>query len=130
MNSADQPKNDGQPPIPSTIDFHYIKSNYFRVIHADGAWGGVAPGSAIHLCFWSQRPPIPTKMVHAVSSDGTLGDEIKDNRETREGLVREIEADVVMDLPTARELINWLKEKVEQVEKSLGDSSSESKGAE
>ena len=29
--------------IPSEVEFDFIKSNFFRVIKADGAFGGVAP---------------------------------------------------------------------------------------
>ena len=36
-----------------TVTFDYIKSNLFRVIHADGVWGGIAPTGKIHLSFFN-----------------------------------------------------------------------------
>ena len=29
--------------VQSKVEFHYIKSNHFRVIHADGVYGGATP---------------------------------------------------------------------------------------
>ena len=78
-DNATSPK----PESPSDrVRFDYIKSAAFRVIHADGVVGGVTPRLDVHMDFWSERFPIPQQVVHAVNSDGTLGDEIKAERQT------------------------------------------------
>ena len=65
------------------LSFDFIKSNYFRVICVDGAFGGVSPtGRSVHMAIYSERRPLPRKTVHSIEEDGDLGDEVKDNRES------------------------------------------------
>jgi hypothetical protein len=98
------------------LSFDFIKSNYFRVICVDGAFGGVSPtGRGIHMAVYSERRPLPRKTVHSLEEDGSLGDELRDKRETRTALVREVEADLVMDLLTATAVRDWLNEKIIQL---------------
>ena len=99
------------------IPFHYIKSNFFRVIHADGAVGGVTPSGDIFFSLWSQRNPIPKLVVHELGEEGTLGEELLSERETRQGLVREVEIGVGMSPETARGLVEWLTKKLELIQK-------------
>lgn len=102
-----------------TLAFHYIKSNYFRVIHADGIHGGVTPKLKIQMAFFSERNPIPQTTVHGVSetSDGVvLKDEIRSKRVTKSGIIREVEAEILMDLETAKALYKWLDEKIKIIE--------------
>jgi hypothetical protein len=101
--------------IPSTLSFHHIKSNYFRVIHADGVWGGVTPHLDIQMAFFSERTPIPQLVKHSVGPDG-LGEELKSERVAREGIVREIEASIVVDVEVAKVLRAWLDDKIKQAE--------------
>jgi hypothetical protein len=65
------------------IAFEYIKSNLFRVIHADGAIGGVTPSGNLHLAFFSERPAIPRMIVHKRDPSGTLGPPIPEKTITR-----------------------------------------------
>lgn len=99
------------------LEFDYEKSNYFRVIHVDGAFGGVSPGSrAIHMAVYSERQPIPKKTVQTVQQ-GVLGPEILEKRIVRSGIFREIEADLVLSLDAAIALRTWLDSKVIELQK-------------
>lgn len=102
---SDPPKN------PRTVRFHYIKNSTFTVIHADGAFGGVTPAGGIHLAFFNERFPIPTQTEHTLDGN-LLGPEISEARVARDGLVRELLIDVVMDLERARVLHRWLGEQI------------------
>ena len=58
------------------IHFFYDKSRHFRVVHVDGAHGGLAPsGSAdemnITVSFYNERRPIPREEIVTVA-DGNL----------------------------------------------------------
>lgn len=100
------------------IKFHYIKSNFFRVIHVDGVFGGVTPSADIFLALFSQRPPLPKMTVQAVLPDGNLGEEIMTERDSKEGIVREAEIGVNLDLAAAKALHVWLGERIELLEKT------------
>ena len=99
------------------INFHYIKANQFRVIHADGVHGGLHPRGNIQMSFFSERVPIPKKVSHEIADDGRLGKEIVAERESRDGIVREVEVGVVMGVEEARALVKWLQLKIRAHEK-------------
>jgi hypothetical protein len=107
--------------LPQKIRFDYIKSAAFRVIHADGVVGGLSPRLDIQMNFWSERFPIPKQVVHAVQQDGTLGEEIQAERSTREAIVREVDAGVVLDLEVAKALQEWLKTRITEAERILAE---------
>ncbi len=94
--------------LPSNkVDFHFIKSNNFRVIHADGAWGGQTPSGSIAMIFYSERSPMPKRVVHELRPDGKLGPEI--SRDSRKGFVREAEVQIILSPSVAKSLIPWLE---------------------
>ncbi len=101
------------------IEFDFIKSNLFRVVRADGAFGGVAPSGAIHMAIYSERQAIPTKVVHKIEG-GRIGPEIPDKREGRAAIVREVEVDVVLEIQQATVLRDWLTDKINQYHTLVG----------
>ena len=103
---------------PKTVTVDYIKSNSFRVVHADGIFGGLTPSLDIHIDIWSHRQPIPQRSIYKVTEDGKLGSELQDERIVRADFVREVEVGVVLDANVAKSLIKWLQDKVKQVEKA------------
>lgn len=121
---------DGKPDGESSerrVRFDYLKSALFRVIHADGVVGGLTPRLDVHMDFWSERFPIPKQVVHALTSEGTLGEEIRSERTTCEAIVREVEAGVVLDLETAKALRDWLTERIAEAQKLLDERKREEK---
>lgn len=107
------------PKVPKEIEFDYIKSNFFRVVRADGAFGGLSPNGAIHMGIYSERQPIPKKVVHAVQ-EGKLGPELLEKRDVRKSIIREMEVDVVLDITQAIGLRQWLDEKIQQYQNLVG----------
>src|SRR5258708_3439237 len=93
------------------IRIEYIKSNLFRVVHADGAFGGTSPRLELFITFYSERFPIPKILVYEVSPTGAHGEEVLAERETKAGIIREAEVGVMLDLPAAKSLAAWLHDK-------------------
>jgi hypothetical protein len=92
----------------------YVKSNFFRVIHADGVFGGVSPFGDIHLGFYSERQALPdTSIVTIVKKTGQVL-EAKDEGESE--LARELEADVVIDLSAAIRIRTWLDAQIKNLQ--------------
>lgn len=96
---------------PAFVEYHYIKSNQFRVIHADGAHGGVTARGYLHIAFFSERRAIPRMVSMAV--DVGAGEAREVDRESLGGVVREVEADVVLDETAVKELVAWLNSKLD-----------------
>lgn len=102
-----------------TIKFDYIKGNYFRVVHVDGAFGGNSPRGDIRMSVWNERWPIPKQTTYKLQEGGKLGDEIREERITREAVVREVEVELVMDIEVAKTIQEWLKDKINKAEAEI-----------
>lgn len=107
------------------IRFNWTRSNHFRVIHADGAYGGLTPYGNVFFTLYSDHPVFPETTVHSVSEEGVLGPEISGEKKLKDGVERELEVSVVMALPAAKALHAWLAERIGVLE-SLGQSQQES----
>lgn len=101
---------------PGTVTFHLIKSPMFRTIHVDGVFGGTTPRGFINMGLYSERAPFPKQTTHVLAEDGTVDKEIVDIRVQRDGPVREIEVNAVIDLRLAKSLIVWLNSKIDALD--------------
>lgn len=95
---------------PTQVEFHYIKSGLFRVVHVDGAWGGATPRGHITMSVFSERGPIPQRLVHQINDDGTLGEQV--SLVSKTGIIREVEVELVIDLEAARSISDWLTKNI------------------
>lgn len=98
------------------IEFHYIKSPFFRSVHVDGAIGGITPRGLIHMAVFSERHAIPTSTIQEILNTGRLGSELLDERKGKNGIAREMEVDMFLGLETAKELVTWLQQRIEHIE--------------
>jgi len=103
--------------MPASVPFHYIKSNAFRVTHADGVVGSVTPAGLIFIGLYSERSPIPQMMVHEITDAGQVGAEHLDERVSKKGIVREVEIGAMMSAEVATSFIAWLQEKIDLIHK-------------
>ena len=99
------------------IKFNYIKSNAFRVVHVDGAIGGITPAGLIFVSLYSERGAIPQVMVHDVTEAGQVGAERPEERLSKEGIVREVEVGGTMSVETATSFVKWLQDQIDLVNK-------------
>lgn len=102
--------------LPTKVQFHFLKSPLYRTIHVDGAFGGVTPRGLLNLLLFSERFPIPDVTLHAVTAEGGIGPELLDDRQSRSGVVRELEVGAVMTLGAARALREWLDRHITRLE--------------
>jgi len=104
------------PQFPTSIQFHYIKSHLFRVIHSEGAIGGLTPSRQIFMSLFNERAALPQLIEFAILPEGKIGSEIK--REGKDGIVREVEIGVLMDATAAKNLADFLLSQVKLIEES------------
>jgi len=57
-------------------------------------------------------------MVFTLAENGSLGSEIKELKESEPGVVRELEADIIMDITAAKSVIEWLQKHVARMEQA------------
>ncbi len=119
--------NPAVPIMPSELSIHFIKSNLFRVVHANGAWFGNDPQANLHLTFYSERTPIPQKAVFQLNEKGQFIGEDVAKREAKEGVVREMEVDIVLSLTAAAAFYDILGANLKQATELLKQQAFESK---
>lgn len=73
------------------------------------------------MAIYNERPAIPQEMVHELNSGGALGEVIPDETVLRDGIVREMEVDVLMSAENARSIIDWLEDRIQILEKESSD---------
>ncbi len=112
----------------SEVKFDFIKSQYFRVIHADGAIGGVTPAGLIHFALYSERAAIPRQITHLLNPDKTLGERVFEETVAREAIVREMDVDVILSIAFAENLRKWLGEKIKDAKTHQAKSEKKRKG--
>lgn len=103
--------------LPETINFDYLKSAQFRVIHSDGAFFALTTQGGVTISFFAERQPIPRRVTHKVNGDGSLGEEIVEQRVVRDAVIRDTEVAVTMSLDTAKRIREKLDEVFKIVEK-------------
>lgn len=98
------------------LPIHFIKSTCFRVVHANGVWYGGDNQGNLHLTFFNERNPIPQKVVVNVDEHGSVVGEDLSQRNSKQGIVREMEVDVVLSFQVAQELYLTLGENLKAIQ--------------
>lgn len=98
------------------IAIHYEKGPNYSNIYADGSV--VAPNGRgmVTISFYNQRFTIP-KLAHLVQGpeDGTG---VEEDIESKEGLFRQIEGSVFLDVAAAKDLVRWLQNAIDFSERN------------
>jgi hypothetical protein len=115
--SAEREESIEMPEPVTSINAFYEKGNFFRVIHADGVFGGPSPRGNLTMSFYSERMSIP-RQARIPIKDGIPGPE--EVIDTKGGVFRELEATVVMDIANAVGFHQWLGSQISEITKQLG----------
>jgi len=94
------------------IDTHFIKNNDFRTILTTSVYGGITINGLINANFCVDRTVIPLKTVSTIEGV-TLAEK---QRESKEGIIKEVQIGVLMDITMAKQTIDWLQKQIKQVE--------------
>ena len=103
---------------PSTISFDYVKANNFRIVHVDGAFMAGAP-HGLTVSLYSERQPIPRRVVHKIGSNNQVGEEITEQRLVRDALIRDVEVSLALNLEVAKNIHDTLGKIIKQYEEAI-----------
>jgi hypothetical protein len=95
------------------IDFHQKRLENYRTYYIDGIFGGITPRGLLALECFIERKSTPTRIKYLIKDSGELGAETERDDETK-GLLREIECGLIIDINTAKSLVKWLSQKIEE----------------
>ncbi len=97
-----------------SVEIEYEKSNFCRVVHVNGAWGGITPNLEVRMALYSQKSAIPGVMTIEV-----VGSRLQEIPDAVTRYTREIEVEAMMSASTARTLAAWLIDKADQIDQVL-----------
>ncbi len=100
----------------SEVKLDYIKAPTFKDVFVDGVFGGITPRGYIQMAVYNERFAIPQTVVFKVQEDGSPGDEVEHKRVARSDVVRDLEANLIMDADLARSIGTWLVEKADALD--------------
>ena len=95
----------------AALTFKFTESQHHRVIHVDGAWGGITGQGLIHMDLFSEyrSPPDSVKVQLEV---GKPPEELA--RVGGTAITREREVTAILNLQTATAIRDWLNQKIEE----------------
>lgn len=91
------------------IEIFYEKNPLYRTIYSDGLIGGFTPANAISLSFYATRNTIPKSAIHEIETNNTLSPSFTPGKDSKIGIIREIEVGVYMNKETAKDIYDFLK---------------------
>lgn len=100
------------------INFVFEKDPDYRIVPANGAWGGVTSRGDINFDLFFEHIDTPEDVAYMATPDG-LGPEVKRTPE-QTPIKREIFFGVVMNVDSAENFGKWLLEKVKLVRQRGG----------
>lgn len=100
-------------PTKQVVAFDYLKAPNFQSLRADGVIGGLTPTGRIHMAIYSERPAIPRRITYEINDAGQLGELAE--VQTRDSVVREMSADIFLDLRAAEAIHEWLADHIKEL---------------
>jgi hypothetical protein len=95
------------------LQFFYQTAPFHRTTFISGAWAGITPSGLIQLGLFNDLRPMPEMVIQEVVGD-TLGAEIE--KLEKRGVIREIEATVIMPLATAKLILPLIQQMIDQLD--------------
>lgn len=106
------------------VKFVYRRAADYRIIPANGVWGGVTPRGDLLAEFYVESLTTPETVTHLVRADGRLGEELS-RAPAQRPFVREVQVGLVLSLAQAESIGKWLVNKAEEFKRAKGQQEEE-----
>ena len=84
------------------VEFQFEYDPGYRLVPANGVWGGPTPRGDLRLDFFVEAPALPRRIMHALSPEGRVGPELR--REPERTFTRRIQLGVLVSMTMRRAL--------------------------
>jgi hypothetical protein len=111
-----------------SVLIQFERSPNYKIVPADGAWGGPTPRGHVLVNFFVDIPVSPLSVTHGLTGDGQLGPELERQPsldEARPRVSREFEIGVLLSPEDAEGIARWLLEQVELIRGEVEDEDEE-----
>ena len=96
----------------TTIKFIHQFPDDYRIVPANGAWGGVSPRGDLLMHLFVEHSQVPREEIQIVKEDGSLAPLKKTTKEIE--VMRTMQIGVVLNVEQAVSIAKWMLEKVEK----------------
>jgi len=98
------------------IKFVYTIPERYETHYANGAYGGLTPRGDLHCNFFVEHKRVPKEEVVTIKDDKISIDEtdVPENE-----VLRELKVGVIMSTKEAKNLADWIYDKIEEYNKSF-----------
>jgi hypothetical protein len=104
------------------ITFTYKHAIDYQPELVMGLWGTINPRGFIEMHFYNEFLPLPESTTHEIKEGELSGTPASKKPEKVSGPVRVFKQGILVDLPTAKGIYNWLGTKIEEFEKLASNS--------
>lgn len=105
-----------QEKFPMRIRYAYEPERGLRPQYAHGVWGGINAQGEVEINFYTESDKLPPYSERLVAPDGSFGHEMIPFEENFREVTRHIHAKIILNYHTARDVLEWLEDKVESLE--------------
>jgi len=101
------------------IHFSYEYEPTYRLFPANGIWAGITPRGDLRLDFFVESHVVPSEVVHLVSPEGKIGNELRRVPGGAQGrnYVRRMQAGILLSLDHADNIADFIKSQVRDFRK-------------
>lgn len=100
-------------PGESKVTFEFARSADYRVVAANGAWGGVTPQGDFFLDFFVDHWRIPDEISNLIDTNGLLGREVERKPSAALVATRTRQVGVVLTLDQAENLARFIQTRID-----------------
>lgn len=95
------------------LEFFFEHDPNYRIIAANGIWGGLTPRGDIQLDFFVEKQNTPESIRHELKETGVLGDEL--GRFPSRKIIRRLQVGILLSAEQADSVANFIKDKVKEL---------------
>lgn len=107
-----------EPEKPKDIEFFFEIDKDYRIVAANGVWGGITTRGDIQLDFLVEKQAVPESIRNEITEQGGLGREIARTPPAR--FVRRMQFGVLLSVAAAEVVANLITSKIEEFKKLKG----------
>lgn len=105
-----------QEKLPLRIRYEYEEAPGTQPKYAHGVWGGINAQGEVEINFYTECDKLPAFSERLVAPDGSFGHEMAPFDENVKIVSRHILSRLIVNYYTARDILEWLEDKVQLLE--------------
>ena len=105
-----------QEKFPLRIRYEYQEAPGTQPQYAHGVWGGINAQGEVEVNFYTECDKLPPFSERLVAPDGSFGHEMAPYDENMKIVTRHILSRIIINYHTARDILEWLEDKVQVLE--------------